>query len=141
MHKPIQFIFLVLFSLLLKPSIASDYNLSVHSDIILKTDSTSAGQSLDTLFEHANQITGLHVIFPPGAETGWHQHPVPGMAYVIRGTITVEMESGKKFEYKAGQAYAEVVGKFHNGKNYGKDTLEIVAYFVGNKKTAITIKK
>ena len=80
------------------------------------------------------------MILPPGTETGWHKHTAPGFAYILKGTLTVETESGKTFEFGAGRSFAEVINIGHNGKNNGKETVELIAYFIGGKNKPITIK-
>jgi quercetin dioxygenase-like cupin family protein len=117
------------------------YNPSVSSTIILKTDTTTIGQKLVDLFPKNPEVTGLKVIIPPQSETGWHKHTVPGFAYIVRGSLAVEIDSGKSLQFTAGQSFAEVVNVFHNGKNNGKDTVELVAFFMGQKGVGITIKK
>lgn len=117
------------------------YNRSIQSFTILKTDTTTAGQRLSEFFSNPSEVTGLKVILPPGTETGWHKHSVPGFAYVVKGTLTVETESGKTFDFGAGRSFAEVINIGHNGKNTGKDTVELIAYFIGSKDKPITIKQ
>ena len=117
------------------------YNRSIQSITILKTDSTTTGQKISDFFISPSEATGLKVIIPPGKETGWHVHTVPGFAYVIRGNLTIEMASGKKLEFKPGQSFAETIQVPHNGKNFGTDTVELIAFFIGQKGKPITIKK
>jgi quercetin dioxygenase-like cupin family protein len=116
------------------------YDQSIQSITVLKTDTTTTGQKIAELFSNPSEITGLRVTIPPGKETGWHKHTVPGFAYVLKGDLTVETENGKKFEFIAGQSFAEVVNTNHNGKNNGKVTVELIAFFVGQKGQGITIK-
>jgi len=117
------------------------YNRAIQSLTILKTDTTIAGQTISKYFSYPSEVTGLKVILTPGTETGWHKHTVPGFAYIFKGTLTIETESGNIFVFKEGQSFAEVVNMNHNGINNGKDTVELIAYFVGEKNKPITIKK
>ena len=117
------------------------YNQSIQSIPILKTDTTTAGQPLSEFFSHPSEVTGLKVVLPPGTETGWHKHTVLGFAYILKGTLTIETESGKNFEFKKGGSFAEVINIGHNGINNGKDTIELIAYFMGEKDKPITIKQ
>ena len=143
MKRNIYFIELFLITLLAPHLSAQEsvYNKSVQSITILKTDTTTLGQFISVYFSHPSVITGLKVILPPGTETGWHKHTVPGFAYILKGTLTVETKSGRNFEFKEGQSFAEVINIWHNGKNNGKDTVELIAYFVGEKDKPITIKQ
>ena len=117
------------------------YNTSVRSSVLLKTDTTTTGQKLSACFSNPSEITGLKVRIPPSQETGWQKHTVPGVAYVIKGKLTVDIDNGKSFEFAQGQSFAEVVDTYHNGKNKGSDTVELIAFFIGPKDTTITIKR
>jgi quercetin dioxygenase-like cupin family protein len=59
----------------------------------------------------------LRVEIPPGRETRWHTHPVPGFAYVISGTLTVALKDGRQLRFTASQSLAESVDVLHDGKN------------------------
>jgi quercetin dioxygenase-like cupin family protein len=143
MTRYISFIelFLILFLTLHLHAQEAVYNQSIQSTTILKTDTTTAGQSISEFFSHPSEVTGLKVVLPPGTETGWHKHTAPGFAYILKGTLTVKTESGSTFEFKEGQSFAEVINIGHNGINNGKDTVELIAYFVGEKHKPITIKQ
>lgn len=86
----------------------------------------------------------LLVELPPGAETGWHTHPMPCCAYILSGQITVEVRDRKghstKHTYRAGQAIAETVNTLHNGKNTGKTPVRILMTVVGVKDVPVAEK-
>ena len=86
------------------------------------------------------QVTMLLVEIPPGAETGWHKHPVPCYAYILSGSVTVEIENGKTNTFHAGQAFAETVNTMHNGKNTGDEPVKIVMTAIGEQKEPIVIR-
>jgi len=38
------------------------------------------------------EVTVMTVELSPGTETGWHTHPVLVYAYILSGSLTVEVE-------------------------------------------------
>lgn len=118
-----------------------EYNSDVVSQVIIKTDSTSCGQALAFPRDSGSIVTGIKVVIPSGKETGWHKHPFSGFAYIMKGTLTVEIEGGKTITFPAGSSFAEVVDLMHNGKNLGKEPVELIAFFTSNKNKSITIRK
>ena len=83
----------------------------------------------------------MFVELAPGAETGWHKHPIPVYAYVISGNLSVELEDGKCLSFAAGDAVIEVVNTLHNGKNSGTEPVELAVFYLGVKGTPIVIKQ
>lgn len=87
------------------------------------------------------EITGLLVEIAPGAETGWHLHPVPSFGYIIEGELDVHLKDGKINHLKAGDALVEVVNTLHNGKNVGQSPVKLVVFYSGSQEQALTIKE
>ena len=77
----------------------------------------------------------------PGATTGWHQHLVNNIAYLLQGTLRLELEDGRTREFKAGEAFAEVVKTWHRGTNIGKDPVKILVVYVGEAGVPLAIPK
>lgn len=85
------------------------------------------------------EVSGLVVELAPGAQTGWHSHPVPSFAFVLEGELEIEQRNGGVKRLKAGEAVAEVVNTFHNGRNIGTVPVKLVVIYagtVGEKLTA-----
>jgi quercetin dioxygenase-like cupin family protein len=66
------------------------------------------------------KVSGAIITMSPGAETGWHLHPVPCFALILEGELLVELKDGRTQKLKAGDTLAEVMNAPHNGKNTGK---------------------
>ncbi|MCB1706169.1 MAG: cupin domain-containing protein [Halioglobus sp.] len=62
------------------------------------------------------EVTAMQVEIAPGAETGWHLHPVPSFGMVLEGELEVELESGQTLLLKQGEVAAETVNVYHNGR-------------------------
>ncbi len=97
---------------------------------LLQATTTLTGQPLQfPLFR--NQVTAILGELAPGGQVGRHQHPFPGVAYVLEGTITLEVDGQAPRTFTAGQAYAEVVNTMHNAFNRGTTPSRVLAVFFG----------
>jgi len=111
----------------------AQYNNDVVLEPILKTDTTSIGQKIVYPQFTNDEITMMKVIIPPGKSTGWHKHVFPVFAYVLKGTLTVEVENKKTLQFVTGSSFAEVLNTKHNGKNNGTENVVLIAFFMGEK--------
>jgi quercetin dioxygenase-like cupin family protein len=98
---------------------------------VLTTSTASDGSRIRYLRADDPEVTVLVVDVPPGGSTGWHSHPVPVYAYMLEGVLAVEMENGKTFEFRKGDAIVEVVNTGHNGYNPGKEKARLVVFYTG----------
>ena len=119
---------------------AEDYNKDVQLTPLLKTDATSIGQKLVYPNSDNGEVTIMKVTLPPGKETGWHKHGFSVFAYVLQGTLTIELD-GKQMEFAEGSSFAEVINTFHNGKNLGKKDVVLLAVFLGEKGKPLSVKR
>lgn len=110
---------------------AADYNSGVSAKVLKKTSVTSNGQKITYPLTDKAEVTAMTVDLAPGAETGWHQHPVPVYAYVVSGTLSVELEDGQVFSFATGDAVIEVVNTLHNGKNQGSEPVKLAVFYLG----------
>jgi quercetin dioxygenase-like cupin family protein len=115
------------------------YNQRIKVRRLLHTSVTVAGQPISYPKSGSAQVTMLYVEIPPGGQTGWHTHPVPGFAYVLSGRLTVQTKHASRV-FSAGDAFAEVVNMLHNGKNLGLAPVKLIAVYTGVKNEAITKK-
>lgn len=118
---------------------ALDQSASVKVTPLLKSSSSWNGAQLAWPAGQA-EVTALQIEIAPGAETGWHLHPVPSFAYVLEGELEVGLKDGAVQRFAAGQALAEVVGTMHNGRNVGSGPVKLVVFYVGAAGSTLTIK-
>ena len=116
------------------------YRREIQIQPLLRTTTDAAGQPLVYPQADQPQITSVMVEIPPGAQTGWHKHPYPCVAYILSGSLSVEMEGGKVHEISAGQALAESVNVLHNGRNTGTEPVKLVMFVMGEKDKPFTVK-
>lgn len=113
------------------PAFSADYNTGVTAKLLKKTTVTSNGQKIMYPQTDRAEVTAMTVEVAPGAETGWHKHPVPVYAYVIAGNLSLELEDGKHLSFNAGDVIIEVVNTMHNGKNSGTEPVKLVVFYLG----------
>jgi quercetin dioxygenase-like cupin family protein len=60
---------------------------------------------------------------------------------VLSGELTVETDEGKTLHVGAGKAFAEVVDRWHYGRNDGDVPVDIVVFYAGTVGTPISVSK
>lgn len=108
---------------------------------VITSTTASNGDPLTYLRAEHPEVTALVVRIFPGQSTGWHKHPVPVYAYVLEGTLTVELKEGKKYSFKKGDAILEVMNTLHNGYNGGNEPVSLVVFYTGAVGTPNVIKE
>jgi quercetin dioxygenase-like cupin family protein len=111
----------------------AQYNKEVVLETILKTDTTSIGQKISYPNFENDEVSIIKVTIPPGKSTGWHKHSFPVFAYVLQGTLSVEIENKKTLHFQPNSSFSEVVDVLHNGYNNGSDDVILIAFFMGEK--------
>ena len=86
------------------------------------------------------EMTALLVELAPGAQTGWHCHPMPSFAYMLEGRLEVTLDDGRTKSLKAGDVLAEVVGRPHNGRNDGTVPVKLVVFYAGTVGTPLSFR-
>ena len=119
----------------------SQYNKDVQIEPLLKTDTTSIGQKIIYPNFKEDDVTMLKITISPGKSTGWHKHEFPVFGYVLKGTLTIEMENNKTIQFHENSSFSEVINTFHNGINNGKDNVVLIAFFMGEKGKPLSIHK
>jgi quercetin dioxygenase-like cupin family protein len=75
------------------------------------------------------ELTLKRMTIPPRTALPWHTHPVPNVAYIVSGHLTVEdRATGKSAIYRAGEAFAESVDQVHRGRTDDEAAVVLVTY-------------
>ena len=106
---------------------------------LVKTTSSWTGKPIAYPDGQA-EITAMVIEIAPGAETGWHAHPVPSFAMVLEGTLEVTLKDGQRKRMASGEALVEVIDTLHNGRNVGKGTVRLVVFYAGAVGVPLTVK-
>ena len=120
-------------------SLAQDKGAKV--EVLEKTTVSWDGDSLPVYPQGQPEITILKITIAPGQQLPVHKHPYINAGVLVRGQLTVVTDKGKTRHLKAGQALAELVDKWHYGKNDGAEPAEIIVFYAGIKGQPITIIK
>jgi quercetin dioxygenase-like cupin family protein len=135
MKSNLLFLILICFSI----NCSGQYNSDIKIEKVLVTDTTSMGQKILYPQFTDSEVTILKISIPPGATTGWHLHTIPVFAYILKGTLTVDFEDGRKLTFKAGNSIAEVINRSHKGTNNTEDDVELIAIYLGEKGKKLSI--
>ena len=132
-------IFIILILVCICFTARSQYNKGVVLETILKTDTTSIGQKIVYPSFANDEVSIVKVTLPPGKSTGWHKHLFPVFAYVLQGTLTVEVENKKAMQFAVNSSFSEVLNTQHNGVNNGKEDVILIAFFMGEKGKPLSV--
>lgn len=105
----------------------------------MKTDTTSIGQKIVYPTFANDEVSIVKVTLPPGKSTGWHKHFFPVFAYVLKGTLTVEVENKKTLQFPVNSSFSEVINTLHNGVNNGSEDVVLIAFFMGEKDKPLSV--
>jgi quercetin dioxygenase-like cupin family protein len=100
--------------------------------LLLKA-SIIGGQNLAYLRIDRPEIEAMLVEIKPGGQSGRHIHPVPTLVYVIKGTLTVELDNGSRHKYPAGKISMEVTNVWHNARNMARKSLKLLVIYLGQR--------
>lgn len=139
--RVIQFSCLILLNLLFVTSVlAIEASSAVKVTPILK--STTSWDGTPIVYPQGQaEITGMIVEMAPGAETGWHLHPVSSFGMILEGEMEVTLKTGEVKKMKAGDSVVEVANILHNGRNTGSTPLKIIVFYAGEVGGKLTVKE
>jgi quercetin dioxygenase-like cupin family protein len=106
---------------------------------VLKSTKTADGDPLKLPQSGNVEIVSVIGTLEPGGRTARHQHPVPVYVYVMEGQLEVKTEGGEPRNYKAGEAFLESVGRWHQAFNKADGESKILVVFIGEEGKPTTI--
>lgn len=89
---------------------------------------------------HASGMEGVmaRVEIPVGGREGRHTHPADVFAYLISGTLVLEVEGRPTAVLKPGDSFFVEAGKAHEGINRGDSPVILVGTFAADKGKPLT---
>jgi quercetin dioxygenase-like cupin family protein len=69
----------------------------------------------------------------PGGQSGRHTHPGEEVAYLLEGTIMLEIQGKPAVSKKAGEAFLIPAGTVHNAKNAGTTVAKVLGTYIVEK--------
>jgi len=130
---------LLIFFVMMLCTINTSY--SAQKDVLLKTTSTWDKTEYKKLKIKKPEVTVLKIVINVNEELPMHKHDLVNVAYVKKGTLTVITDDNKEITLHEGDALPELIGKYHYGKNTGKEPIELVVFYVGEKGTPLSVNK
>lgn len=137
MNKVIKSI-IVLFVMILS---VTNFAYSAEKNVLLKTTTTWDNAEYKKLKIKNPEVTVLKIIINVGEELPMHKHDLVNVAYVKKGTLTVITDKNEAITLHEGDVLPELVGKYHYGKNTGKEPIELIVFYVGEKGTPLSVNR
>ena len=106
---------------------------SAQKEVLLKTTSTWDNAEYKKLKIKKPEVTVLKIVINVGEKLPMHKHDLVNIAYVKKGTLTVITDDNKEITLHEGEVLPELIGKYHYGKNTGKEPIELVCFMSGKK--------
>lgn len=103
---------------------------------LLVTGKTIVGEDIQYPTTGAPKITVAVVTVAPGAPAAFHRHPVPLVAYVLEGELTVDYGPKGVKTFRQGDALVEAMNVPHRGMNLGSGMVKLLAVYIGAEGTA-----
>jgi len=116
------------------------YTKQIAVTTLLRATRTASGQPIAYPVTGSPEVTAVLVEIPPGAQTGWHQHPYPCYAYILSGKLILEVKGQKPREIVAGEALVEAVNATHRGTNKGTEPVRLVMFVTEEADKPFTVR-
>lgn len=103
----------------------------VEKQILLQSTSSWDGAPYQAYPQGKPELTLLKLHIPANTNLDWHTHPMPNVAYILSGELTVEaQDTGKTRVLKPGEPLAEMVATRHRGRT-GAQPVELIVFYAG----------
>lgn len=112
-------------------TLAAPASAAPRSTTLLSTETTWNAAPIHYQCDVRPKVTAVKVEIPAGEATAWHSHPVGNYAYVLAGTLELELKDGTRHRFAAGEAFAEVVDTVHRGRAVGPEPVVLVVWYTG----------
>lgn len=113
----------------------------VSAEVLIKSEKSWNGSVLPAYPTGQPQITIIRYQFAPGAVLPVHKHPVINAGVMLRGQLSVRTESGQTLELTAGDPIIELVDQWHEGRNSGNETAELIIVYAGTPNLPLAIRQ
>lgn len=108
---------------------------------LLETNKAWNGQEIGGWPKGKPVTRVLKYTVPPKTDMDWHTHPIPNVAHVLKGELTVEIKDGVSQKFKAGDTFEEVVNIVHRGRNLGTEEIELIVFYASTEDSNDIIKQ
>lgn len=131
-NPPAQVLALALSCLPLAACSAPASPTAISKEILLQSSTSWDGTAYSAYPTGVPQLTLLKLHIPANTRLDWHTHPMPNVAYILSGELTVEAkDTGRTIALKSGDSLAEMVATTHRGKT-GEKPVELIVFYAGS---------
>lgn len=106
---------------------------------LLSSGKTVVGEELRYPTTGTPRITVAIVTVEPGAQASFHRHPVPLVAYILEGELTVDYGEKGSRTFRQGDALIEAMNVPHRGTNSGSGIVRLLAVYIGAEGSENTV--
>lgn len=106
---------------------------------LLSSGQTVIGEAVRYPSSGTPRITVAIVTVEPGAQASFHRHPVPLVAYVLEGELTVDYGAKGRRTFRQGEALIEAMDTPHRGTNSGTGIVRLLAVYIGAEGSENTV--
>lgn len=106
---------------------------------LLVTGTTVVGEAIRYPTTGSPKITVAVVTVAPGAPAAFHRHPVPLVAYILEGELSVDYGAKGVKTFRAGDALVEAMDTPHRGINRTDSIVKLLAVYIGAEGSANVI--
>ncbi len=110
-------------------------------EVLSKTSTSWGGSVIETYPDGKPEITISKITLPVGFELPVHKHETPLGGMILEGELTVTKENGESKVFKADDPIVEVMNDWHAGKNTGNVPTVIIAFYIGEEGTPLSINQ
>lgn len=104
---------------------------AIKVETLLQSSAAWDGSAYRLYPEGKPEVAVLKITIPARTTMNWHSHPMPNVAYIVSGALTIEKQDGSvKQHFTAGQAVPETVNTLHRGIT-GDQPVELVVFYAG----------
>ena len=132
--KSMIFLFVMIFCVI-------NVSYCAEKEVLLKTTSTWDNTEYKKLKIKTPEASVLKIIINVNEELPMHKHDLVNVAYVKKGTLTVITDDNEKITIHEGEVLPELIGKYHYGRNSGKEPVELIVFYLGEKDTPLSVNK
>lgn len=114
--------------------------MTIQSNELICTSQSWDGAPLPDFPAGRPELKVIRMLFPVGAVTGWHHHPVINYGIVEQGELTIVCRDGTERLFRQGEPLVEVVGTIHRGENRGDKPVILNMFYFSQPGEAVTIQ-
>lgn len=86
------------------------------------------------------EVNVMRIIAPPGFKTSRHMHPGQLFIYVVKGTVTLEVDGKPPVKLGPGQIFEEPPGEAMIGRNASATkNAELIVFQIGDKGKPLSV--